>query len=378
MKFQFELLKTDPQTKARAGVFHTQHGSVKTPIFMPVGTFAAVKTLCSRDLQDLGAQIILGNTYHLMLRPGAQVFDHVGGIHSLINWKRPVLTDSGGYQLFCLPHRRKITEEGAVFHSYTDGRYHMLSPETSIAMQESINSDIMMVLDECVPSTVDNREARRAMELTHRWALRSLNARKKTQNALFAIVQGATDRELRRESAHFLTQHPFDGFAVGGLAVGESKSEREDTTEFVTDMLPKDRPRYLMGVGTPIDLLEGIRRGIDMFDCILPTKYAQQGIAFTSRGKLGTFRKKYQFKDEPLDPHCDCFCCKNYSLAYIHHLTKCLEPVGWRLLVIHNLAHYLKLMDDARSSILENQFEQFYRTTLDAIGISDTGTSNLY
>ena len=376
MKFQFSLQNKDPNTDARAGVFHTLHGSVKTPIFMPVGTFASVKTLGSGDLMELGAQIILGNTYHLMLRPGAEVFQKLGGIHGLINWQKPVLTDSGGYQLFCLPKRRKITEEGAIFHSYTDGQYHLLSPETSIAMQQAIGSDIMMVLDECVPSTSDLKELRRAMGLTHRWALRSLKARTNEHQALFAIVQGGTNLELRKESSDFLTQHDFDGFAVGGLAVGESKKEREDTTQYVAERLPENKPRYLMGVGTPIDLLEAVKRGIDMFDCILPTKFAQQGVAFTSRGKMGTFRTMYRLRDEALDPACQCFTCRNHSLAYIHHLIKCQEPLGWRLLVLHNITHYLELMERTRQAILENRFEEFYRSTLSAIAVSDTGTVN--
>lgn len=376
MKFQFELEKSDLRSKARAGTFRTSHGEVKTPVFMPVGTFASVKTLGSEDLEDLGAQIILGNTYHLMLRPGAEVFDQFGGIHNLIKWKKPVLTDSGGYQLFCLPKRRTISEKGATFHSYTDGTYHLLSPETSIAMQQSIGSDIMMVLDECVPSTADDQEIKRAMNLTHRWALRSLRARTNSHQALFAIVQGGTNLSFRKESADFLTQHDFDGFAVGGLAVGESKNEREDTADFATDLLPTNKPRYLMGVGTPIDLLEGVKRGIDMFDCILPTKFAQQGIAFTSHGKLGTTRQKYRFEDRALDPNCKCSTCRTYSLAYVHHLMKCQEPLGWRLLVIHNIHYYLGLMEKARAAILEDRYLEFYKETLDAIGVSDTGTVN--
>lgn len=370
---KFELQAQDPQSRARAARITLPRGVVQTPVFMPVGTFATVKTLAAHDMEALGAQIMLGNTYHLLMRPGAEVFRRMGGIHGLMNWKKPVLTDSGGYQIFCLPNSRTITEDGAVFRSYTDGAKILLSPETSIGMQEAINSDIMMVLDECVPSTSPESELKRAMALTHRWALRSLAARTKPDTqALFAIIQGGTDADLRKQSADFLTQHPFDGFAIGGLAVGESKAEREDMTELVTELMPHDRPRYLMGVGTPIDLLEAIRRGVDMFDCIIPTKHAQQGVAFTSRGKISTYRAVYKFRDEPLDPACDCHTCVNYSMAYIHHLSKCQEPLGWRLLAQHNVRYYVNLMAAARQAILEGRYMEFYRQTLAVISVPDT------
>ncbi len=372
MAVSFRLDATDPQTSARAGTLTLAHGEVQTPVFMPVGTFATVKTLSAMDMADAGAQIMLGNTYHLLLRPGEETFLKLGGIHPFMNWARPVLTDSGGFQLFCLPQSRKVKEEGALFRSYTDGRMVMLTPEVSIRMQEAINSDIMMVLDECVPSTSPESEIRRAMDLTHRWALRSLAARTKPQNALFAIVQGGTLIEMRQESAAFLTQHEFDGFAIGGLAVGESKAEREDTTELVTALLPTARPRYLMGVGTPMDLLEAVKRGVDMFDCIIPTKHAQQGVAFTSLGKVALNRQVYKFREDPLDPVCSCATCRDFSLAYLHHLVKCKEPLGWRLLAIHNVHYYLRLMEAARAAILAGRYLDFYRETMAAIEATDT------
>lgn len=374
--FSFELLKESKDSRARAGIMQTAHGPVETPIFMPVGTFGSVKTLSAFDMKELGAQIILGNTFHLLLRPGPEAFEKFGGIHGFIKWDRPTLTDSGGFQLFCLPNRRKISEDGAMVRSYVDGKYIMLSPEVSIAMQQSMNTDIMMVLDECVPSTAPQKEILRAMALTHRWALRSLNARTKPHQALFAIIQGGLHLDLRKQSAEFLCQHNFDGFAVGGLAVGESKQEREDVTEFVTALMPKHKPRYLMGVGTPLDLLEAVYRGIDMFDCIIPTMYAQQGVVFTTKGKMGVFRKRYALSDIALDENCSCHTCQNYSLGYLNHLTKCQEPLGWRLLAIHNVHYYLRLMEQVRTAILEDRYEAFYKETKAQICVSDTGTVN--
>ncbi len=380
MALKHTVQAADPLSKARACRIELERGVIETPVFMPVGTFATVKTLSSIDVDNLGAQIMLGNTYHLMMRPGPEVFKRVGGIHNFMNWKKPVLTDSGGFQIFCLPNSRKITEQGAIFRSYTDGKLILLSPESSIEMQQAINSDIMMVLDECVPSTSPLEELKRAMELTHRWALRSLAAHKHQHQSLFAIVQGGTDLKLRQTSAQFLTQHPFDGFAIGGLAVGETKQEREDMTEVATELLPKDKPRYLMGVGTPVDLLEAIRRGVDMFDCIIPTKHAQQGVAFTSNGKVNLVRSVYKYREDKLDSACDCHTCENFSLAYLHHLVKCKESLGWRLLSIHNTRYYIQLMKETRASILEGRFMDFYNQKIAAISVTDTeleGTSGI-
>ncbi|NUM88799.1 MAG: tRNA guanosine(34) transglycosylase Tgt [Bdellovibrionales bacterium] len=360
-RLHFKIEAKAHGSMARAGTFRTLHNEVKTPLFMPVGTHATVRTQRVESLLDSGSQILLANTYHLLLRPGSEVFEKLGGIHKFMNWQRSVLTDSGGFQIFALPNHRRMTEDGAEFLSYVDGRKVLLTPERSIAMQRSIGSDIMMVLDQCVPSTVDVGEARAAMELTHRWAVRSLAARGDSPQSLFGIVQGACDPDLRKESASFLTQLPFDGFAIGGLAVGEGRQAREDVTALTTPLLPEDRPRYLMGVGTPIDLLEAVHRGVDMFDCILPTALAQQGVAFTSKGKLVLRRGVYKFSDEALDPACDCVACRNYSRSYLHHLTKVKEPLGWHLLSLHNIHFYHRLMDGMRGAILAGAFLDFYR-----------------
>ncbi|MEO6054941.1 MAG: tRNA guanosine(34) transglycosylase Tgt [Chthoniobacterales bacterium] len=359
LKFQLDAQATGSQ--ARATTFHTLHNEVTTPVFMPVGTQATVKAQLPQTLEDSGSQILLANTYHLLLRPGAEVFRHMGGIHKFMSWKRSVLTDSGGYQIFSLPHSRSMTEAGAVFQSYIDGRTIMLSPEVSIETQKDIGSDIMMALDQCVPSTADETIARNAVEITQRWAARSLAARGESPQSMFAIIQGALYPDLRRMSAEGLVDMPFDGFAIGGLAVGESKNEREDMCEFTAQLLPRDKPRYLMGVGTPLDILEAVHRGVDMFDCIIPTQVAQRGGAFTSRGYLQMRRSVYKFSDEKLDPTCDCPTCVRYSRAYLHHLTKTKETLGWQLLGKHNFHFYHQLMRDIRISILTDTFLSLYR-----------------
>ncbi|MEO8206448.1 MAG: tRNA guanosine(34) transglycosylase Tgt [Chthoniobacterales bacterium] len=359
LHFQLDAQATGSQ--ARATTFHTLHNEVTTPVFMPVGTQATVKAQLPQTLEDSGSQILLANTYHLLLRPGAEVFRRMGGIHKFMSWKRSVLTDSGGYQIFSLPHSRSMTEEGAVFQSYIDGQTIMLSPEVSIETQKAIGSDIMMALDQCVPSTADAVTARDALGITQRWAARSLAARGDSLQSMFAIVQGALFPELRRESAEGLIEMPFDGFAIGGLAVGESKNEREDMCEFTAQLLPRDKPRYLMGVGTPLDILEAVHRGVDMFDCIIPTQVAQRGGAFTSRGYLQLRRGVYKFSDEKLDPACDCPTCIRYSRAYLHHLTKTKETLGWQLLGKHNFHFYHQLMRDIRISILTDNFLKLYR-----------------
>ncbi len=359
-RLSFTLEKTATGSKARAGVLRTDKMDVQTPIFMPVGTQATVKGIKTYELEELGANILLANTYHLLLRPGPEVFEKIGGIHRFMNWKRMVLTDSGGFQIFSLPNSRRMTEQGAEFRSYTDGKLILLSPEKSIATQLSIGSDIMMVLDQCVPGDSDHRTARKAMELTHRWALRSLAARGDERAALFGIVQGACHADLRRESAAFLVEQGFDGYAIGGLAVGETKQEREDFTELSAELLPAQKPRYLMGVGTPIDLLEAVHRGVDMFDCIIPSAYAKQGKAYTSQGMLKLERSCYKFQDIPLDPTCACPTCQIYSRAYLHHLRKTDETLGWQLLSYHNIKFYIDLMNRMRSHILSDTWNSFY------------------
>ena len=361
-RLNFRLDAQATGSRARAATFRTLHNQIETPLFMPVGTRATVKAQLTQTLEEAGSQMLLANTYHLLLRPGAEVFRRIGGIHKFMSWERSVLTDSGGYQIFSLPHSRAMTEEGAIFQSYLDGRTILLSPEVSIDTQKAIGSDIMMALDHCVASTADETTARAAMEITHRWAARSLAARGDSPQSIFAIVQGALVPELRRASANSLGAMSFDGYAIGGLAVGESKTEREDVCEFTAQLLPPDMPRYLMGVGTPLDILEAVHRGVDMFDCIMPTQLAQRGAAFTSRGFLQMRRGVYKSSDEKLDPECGCPTCARYSRAYLHHLTKSAETLGWQLLGQHNFYFYHQLMRDIRASILRDEFMELYHS----------------
>lgn len=360
-RLQFRIDAHASGSQARATTFHTLHGKVQSPLFMPVGTQATVKAQRPENLEDAGSQILLANTYHLLLRPGPQVFEHFGGYHGFTSWQRSVLTDSGGFQLFSLADSLTMSEEGATFRSHIDGHKIFLSPELSIATQIAIGSDIMMVLDQCIPSTADEKAARNALAITNRWAKRSLDRREDSPQALFAIVQGALFPDLRRESVDHLTSMPFDGFAIGGLAVGEGKSEREDICEFTAQRLPSDRPRYLMGVGTPLDILEAVHRGVDMFDCIIPTQVAQHGTVFTSQGIVKITRGIYKLADEPLDPNCHCPTCKRFSRAYLHHLIKAKEPLSWQLLGQHNIYFYHRLMSEIRESVLENRFMALYR-----------------
>jgi queuine tRNA-ribosyltransferase len=370
-RLNFKLEAVASGSRARAATFRTLHNEVKTPLFMPVGTQATVKAQTFDTLLESGSQILLANTYHLLLRPGPEVFRHFGDIHRFTGWEKSFLTDSGGFQIFSLPHSRSIEEEGAEFRSYVDGKKILLSPEVSIGTQMAIGSDIMMVLDQCIPSTADEATARRALEITQRWAVRSLKARGESPQSMFAIVQGALYPHLRKQSADGLTQLPFDGFAIGGLAVGEEKHQREDTCEVAAAMLPADRPRYLMGVGTPLDLLEAVHRGVDMFDCIIPNKVAQFGTAFTSRGLLQLRRSVYKFSDEKLDPTCLCPVCRKYSRGYLHHLTKTQEPLGWTLLGQHNIAFYHQLMREIRQSILEDRFLALYNEKRQFLQVED-------
>ncbi|MGA0029882.1 MAG: tRNA guanosine(34) transglycosylase Tgt, partial [Opitutales bacterium] len=367
----FKLEATATGSRARAATFRTLHNEVKTPLFMPVGTQATVKAQTFDTLLASGSQILLANTYHLLLRPGPEVFKSFGGIHKFTGWEKSFLTDSGGFQIFSLPHARNMKEEGAEFRSYVDGSIHLLSPETSIGTQVAIGSDIMMVLDQCIPSTADRSTAKEALEITHRWAIRSLKARGDSPQSMFAIVQGALYPDLRKISADGLTQLPFDGFAIGGLAVGEGKSEREDTCEIAAAMLPADKPRYLMGVGTPLDLLEAVHRGVDMFDCIIPNKVAQFGTAYTSRGILQLRRSTYKFSEEKLDPTCQCPVCAKYSRGYLHHLTKTQEPLGWTLLGQHNIFFYHQMMREIRQSILDDTFLAYYHRRRQILQVED-------
>ncbi len=371
MPLSFSVSARDPNSQARRGLLRTRRGVVETPVFMPVGTRASVTALSPDEVSATGASIILANTYHLLLRPGAELFRRVGGIHSFMRWPGLVLTDSGGYQIFSLAADRSISEEGAHFRGYVDGQIHQLSPEASIEMQTAIGSDIMMVLDECVRSTVDESASRQAMERTHRWAVRSLAARRDPEQALFAIVQGGLLPELRRASAAFLTSHPFDGFAIGGLAVGDTRSQREEMTALAAGLLPETSPRYLMGVGTPPDLLVAVGHGVDMFDCVLPTRLAWQGTAFTSTGRVRLTRGEHLASDQPLDAACACSTCRTYTRAYLHHLMKSSEPLAPRLISIHNLHHYGDLMRQAREAISAGTYAAFARETLERIDRSE-------
>lgn len=366
-RLRFRIDARASKSRARAARFHTLHGEVLTPVFMPVGTQATVRGLSVDDLHAAGSTVLLANAYHLLLRPGLEVFERLGGIHRLMQWGGSVLTDSGGFQVFSLAEDRAITEEGAVFRSYVDGKRILLSPERSIAVQQTIGSDIAMAMDQCIPSTADHAAATAAMHLTRRWAERSLAARGDSPQALFGIVQGACFEDLRQESAESLTRLPFDGFAIGGLAVGESKALRERFTELTTALLPDDLPRYLMGVGTPADLLEAVHRGVDMFDCSIPSALAKQGVAFTSGGRLNLYRGVYKLSDEAVDPRCDCTTCGRYSRAYLHHLTKAGEVLGWQLLTKHNLRFYHSLMATMRGHIVADTFAAYHREQHDLL-----------
>jgi queuine tRNA-ribosyltransferase len=371
-RLEFKLEATASDSRARAARFTTRHNEVLTPTFMPVGTHAAVRSQRREDVLESGAQVLLANTYHLLLRPGVEIFEKFGGIHAFMNWPRSVLTDSGGFQIFSLPGSRTLREECAEFRSYVDNTLVHFSPERSIETQKAIGADIMMVLDQCVPSTVEHDVARSAMQLTHRWASRSLAARGDSAQALFGIVQGASYEDLRIESARVITDMPFDGYAIGGLAVGESGAQREDCTATVTELLPEDLPRYLMGVGTPRDLLEAVHRGVDMFDCILPTALAKQGVAFTSLGRRDLRRAAYRGMDGPMDPDCGCYTCRTHSIAYLYHLQRVHETTGWQLLGLHNVHFYLQLMRTMRAHILAGTWRSFYIAQRDVLDARDS------
>ncbi len=359
-RLNFRVEAEAPGTKARASRLITLHNEVETPVFMPVATRGVIRTQDMAAVHELGFPVLLANTYHLLIRPGTEVFRKFGGIHKFMNWERSVLTDSGGFQVFSLPNAVKITEEGAAFRSYHDGVTILLSPEKSIETQRYIGSDIMMAMDQCIPSTSEYGKCEESVELTARWAGRSLAARGDSPQSIFGIVQGACYPELRKRSAEQITSLPFDGYAIGGLAVGETGNERNDITELTASLLPADYPRYLMGVGTPIDLLEAVHRGVDMFDCILPTSHGQQGVAYTTQGIIELRRGVYKFSDKPIDENCSCPACRRYSRGYIHHLIKTGEYYGGNLVGIHNLTFYRNLMSSMRSHIIAGDFYSYY------------------
>lgn len=356
---RFELLFTDGP--ARAGRLHTAHGHIDTPIFMPVGTVGSVKAIAPDDLHALGAEIILGNTYHLYLRPGDELVARRGGLHAFSAWEKPILTDSGGFQAFSLSELSRFSEAGVEFRSHLDGSRHMFTPEKVVSIQRNLGSDIMMVLDECVAYGASYEYTAKSIGLTSRWALRSREAYPKGAGTglLFAITQGGFFPDLRSESVQQLAEHDFDGFAIGGLSVGEPKDEMYSLLAHTAPLLPAEKPRYLMGVGTPLDIVTGISRGVDMFDCVLPTRNARNGTLYTSQGKISIKRKEYAEDDGPLDPLCGCYTCRTFSRAYLRHLFHAKELLSFRLNSLHNLTYYLDLVRSARTAIKEGRFSSF-------------------
>jgi queuine tRNA-ribosyltransferase len=360
--FSFKLEATSDG--ARAGILQTPHGAVLTPAFLPVATQATVKTLTPHEVESLGASIVLANTYHLYLRPGVDVVKSLGGLHKFMRWPRPILTDSGGFQAFSLGTLRKVDDGGIWFQSHIDGSRHFFSPELAVQLQQRLGADIIMCLDQCIAYGESDAHVRQAVERTHRWAIRCRETHKNDQQALFAIVQGGVFKQLRQESARFITSLEFSGYAIGGLAVGESKAAMYDIVSFTEDLLPQDKPRYLMGVGAPDDLVECVARGMDLFDCALPTRVARNGALYTPEGRVDINNLAYKTLDAPLEPTCDCYTCHNYSAAYLQHLFKSRELLGPRLATIHNLRYFLRLTEDMRKAIIADTFQKFRKDFL--------------
>lgn len=361
----YECLHQDKNSGARAGILHTPHGDVETPVFMPVGTKATVKTMTPEELKAIGAQIILSNTYHLYLRPGSPLIRRAGGLHSFMNWDCPILTDSGGYQVFSLADNRSITEEGVSFRSHIDGSKHMISPEVSIGVQTDLGSDIMMAFDECVPYPADYEYTKNSMERTLRWLDRCKKAKSREDQALFGIVQGGFYEDLREQSAKASVEMDLDGYSIGGISVGEPKEEFIRILKYTTPFLPSDKPRYNMGIGTPDYLFESVEAGIDMCDCVLPTRVARNGLALTHEGKVNIRNERFKEDFHTLDPACNCYCCKNYTRAYLRHLNNVNEILGARLLTIHNLTFLIEMMKGMRQAIFEDRFLEYKAAFLD-------------
>lgn len=359
MVVNYELVAEDRKTGARAGLLHTPHGVFKTPMFMPVGTQATVKTVTPEELEEMGSQIILSNTYHLFLRPGTELIHEAGELHRFMNWNKGILTDSGGFQVFSLGAMRKITEEGVYFRSFLDGSKQFLSPEISIRAQEDLGSDIAMAFDECIPYPADYEYARKSTERTTRWAKRCIKAHQRTDRGIFGIIQGGMYKDLRKQSAMEISSMPFDGVAVGGLSVGEPHDLMYDILEETTQWMPKGKARYLMGVGTPDCLVEGVARGVDMFDCVFPTRVARNGMAIIHTGRMNMKNKQYERDFRPIEESCGCYTCRNYTRAYIRHLYKSEELLAFRLVTIHNLYFLLQFMRDMREAIVQGNFSEF-------------------
>jgi queuine tRNA-ribosyltransferase len=358
---RFELLHVCAQTGARRGRLHTPHGTIETPVFMPVGTQGSVKAIAPDDLRTLGAGIILGNTYHLMLRPGEQLIGEMGGLHKFISWERAMLTDSGGFQVYSLSEKRKITEDGATFQSHIDGSKHVLTPERSIEIQEVLGADIIMAFDECPPALSERSYMEPSLARTTRWLQRCVNAWHKQRSSLFGIVQGGLSEDLRKRHAEEICAFDLPGFALGGFAVGEEPAQMHDGVAFSAPLLPKDKPRYLMGVGTPLDLVTCVKSGVDMFDCVLPSRTARNALLFTSEGKLTIKNARYARDRRPVDPNCSCYTCRTFSRAYLRHLFVAEELVAMRLNTLHNLHFFLNLMNDARTAIENDRYGDFLR-----------------
>ena len=359
MVVNYGLVAEDSKTGARAGLLHTPHGVFKTPMFMPVGTQATVKTVTPEELEEMGAQIILSNTYHLFLRPGTELIHEAGELHRFMNWNKGILTDSGGFQVFSLGAMRKITEEGVYFRSFLDGSKQFLSPEISIRAQEDLGSDIAMAFDECIPYPADYEYARKSTERTTRWAKRCIKAHQRTDRGIFGIIQGGMYKDLRKQSAMEISSLPFDGMAVGGLSVGEPHDLMYDILEETIQWMPKGKARYLMGVGTPDCLVEGVARGVDMFDCVFPTRVARNGMAMIHTGRMNMKNKQYERDFRPIEESCGCYTCRNYTRAYIRHLYKSEELLVFRLVTIHNLYFLLQFMRDMREAIVQGNFSEF-------------------
>jgi len=361
-QFSFDLLAS--QGRARAGVFHTPHGDLATPVFAPVGTQATVKAVTPAQLDEVGATLVLANTYHLYLRPGAELVAEMGGLHSFMHWDKPILTDSGGFQVFSLVDTRKVDEDGVTFKSHIDGSMHRFTPEKSIAIQQLLGADIIMAFDECAdPNNRPYIEA--AMRRTHAWAERSLKAKTRPDQALFGIVQGGIFSDLRTQSAKFISSLDFPGHAIGGLSVGETKAETYATLEVVDDILPREKPRYLMGVGTPLDIINGVLRGVDIFDCVLPTRLARHQAAFTQDGRLNLLNAANAHDPHPIDETCDCYTCRNFSRAYLRHLIVAKEMLAATLISIHNLYTVLELARRCRQTIQDGSFDAFAQDCLE-------------
>lgn len=362
---KFDLVKTDKETKARAGLLSTAHGEIQTPIFMPVGTQATVKTLSPQEIKAAGAEIILGNTYHLYLRPGDQLIREAGGLHKFMGWDRPILTDSGGFQVYSLSELRKVKDTGVTFQSHIDGSYHTFTPESVVEIQRNLGSNIMMVLDECAPYPCPFDDARKAHERTLRWAERARIHFDKVEaihnpQMQFAIIQGSTYPELREASAKGLIDLDFSGYAIGGLAVGEPKDKMMEMTEFCTDLMPVQKPRYLMGVGKPTDIVRAIARGVDMFDCVIPTRNGRKGTVYTMSGKMIVKNHEYRSDFSPIEEDCPCYACQNFTRGYIRHLFQTNEILGMRMASLHNITFYLRLVHKVRESILNDSFKIFH------------------